>query len=185
MGATEIIYLSGFILATIIRKHFTAKFKPEKEQIKQGSALEKVFLGLMGVAMLLPLVSIWVDLFPFADYESIVTLEWLGLVIFFCGIYVLYRSHSDLASNWNPEVAINEDQKLVQIGIYKRIRHPMYSAHILWALANAMIFPNWIIGPCMLVVAIPFLSIRIPKEEKLLSNQFPDYMDYKARTRML
>jgi protein-S-isoprenylcysteine O-methyltransferase Ste14 len=185
MGTIEIIYLAGFVLATIIRKYYTSKFKPENEQIKQGSLFEKIFLGLIGVAMLLPLVGIWVDLFPFANYTGIPGLQWFGLVLFYFSSYLLYRSHADLADNWNPEIAINKEQKLVQNGIYKKIRHPMYSAHLLWAIANVFIFPNWIVGTCMLVVAIPFLAFRIPREEKLLGEQFPEYQEYKRTTRML
>ena len=36
---------------------------------------------------------------------------------------------------------------LVTNGIYRRIRHPMYSAFWLWAIAQALLLPNWIAGP--------------------------------------
>ena len=35
---------------------------------------------------------------------------------------------------------------LVTEGIYGRVRHPMYTAFWLWAVAQALLLPNWIAG---------------------------------------
>ena len=135
--------------------------------------------------MLLPVVKIWVDFFPFANYTGLALQPYLGLILFYVGIWLLYRSHADLASNWNPQVAINKDQTLVTTGVYSRVRHPMYTAHLLWALGNALIFTNWIVGPSMLILQIIFFAYRIPREEELLASQFEEYTEYKKRTRPL
>ena len=186
MKIIEIAYLLAFIAAIFIRKYFTAKFKPEKEQLKESSFLDKLFLGLMGVTMLLPVIKIWVDFFPFANYNSMIFWQWAGIMIFLTGIYLLYRSHVDLGKNWNPEVAINMEQNIVITGIYAKIRHPMYTAHILWSLGNTLIFANWIIGPSMLFILIFFLPQRISREEKVLIDQFgKQYIDYMKTTKPL
>ena len=36
---------------------------------------------------------------------------------------------------WSSTIQIKTDQTLVTQGIYKTIRHPIYTAHILWGLA--------------------------------------------------
>ena len=185
MTYIEIFYLAGFGIATVVRKYYTSKFKSGNEQFNQGTNFEKIMLGLIGVAMLLPVISIWIDIFPFANYQGFEILYRLGLIVFYVGIWLLYRSHKDLALNWNPQVAINKDQKLVTTGVYSKVRHPMYSAHILWGIGNALVFTNWIIGPLMLIFQIPFFMYRIPREEKLLESQFEEYSDYKKRTRAL
>lgn len=186
MDIIQILYLIFFVLVTAIRKFYTSKFKPEDEQIKEGSAIDRFFLGFVGIAMILPIIKIWIDLIPFADYSGNETIRWIGLVLFAVSGYLLYRSHTDLGRNWNPELAINKEQHLVQTGIYRKIRHPMYTAHLFWAFGNAIIFTNWIIGPLMLLGMIPFLIYRIPKEEKMLTQQFgEEYIQYKTKTRVL
>jgi len=186
MTRVEIVYLLLFVSVTVIRKYFTAKFKPEKEQLKQSSSADRLFLGLMGITMLLPVLKIWIDLFPWANYPSNAGLQWLGNLVFLLGIYMLYRSHGDLGRNWNPEVAINAEQNLIQSGVYKRIRHPMYSAHILWAIANTFVFANWIVAPAMLFILILFLPQRINREEAILKDRFgQQYLDYIKTTNSL
>jgi protein-S-isoprenylcysteine O-methyltransferase Ste14 len=183
MDAIEIIYLIGFVIITGLRKYYTGKFKPDREQIKKDSTLDKILLGLIGIAMLLPLLSIWINLFSFADYIPIKVVQWTGLAIFIMSIYLLDRSHSDLGKNWNSQVAINEKQNLIKIGVYKDIRHPMYTAHLLWGIGNALVFANWIVGPAMLITIILFLPQRIKREEKLLMKEFGDeYEDYMKKT---
>jgi len=183
MESIELIYLASFIIVTGIRKYYTAKFKPDREQEKKSSILDKILLGLIGIAMLLPLLIIWIDLFPFANYQSIEVLRWAGLAIFVLGIYLLYRSHSDLGKNWNSQVAINKKQNLIQNGVYKGMRHPMYTAHLLWGIGNALVFTNWIVGPAMLITVILFLPQRIKREEKLLLEEFgTEYEDYMKKT---
>jgi protein-S-isoprenylcysteine O-methyltransferase Ste14 len=43
---------------------------------------------------------------------------------------------------------VREQHALVTTGVYSRVRHPMYSA---WALAQALLLPNWIAGPAGLI----------------------------------
>ena len=183
MHTIEIIYLVGFVLGTAVRRYFTGKFKPGKEQMKRTAGIDKLLLALIGISMLLPLVKIWVDIFPFANYIGFVYQQWLGLIIFFLGIYLLYQSHRDLGKNWNPQVALNDQQVLVQEGVYRNIRHPMYTAHILWAMGNALVFTNWIVGPAMIIFCILFIPQRIKREEILLIDSFgPEYQRYIEKT---
>jgi len=80
-------------------------------------------------------------------------------------------------------VAINEKQNLIQNGVYKHIRHPMYTSHLLWGIGNALVFANWIVGPAMLIAFILFLPQRIKREEKLLIEEFGSkYEDYIKKT---
>ena len=120
---------------------------------------------------------------PFANYTTNSLLQWLGIIIFYMGVFLLYQSHSDLGKNWNPEVALNEKQILIHKGVYKRIRHPMYTAHVLWAIGNTLIFSNWIVGPAMLVTTILFLPQRIKREERFLIEVFgEEYTNYIKKT---
>ena len=59
----------------------------------------------------------------------------------------------------------------------------MYSAHLIWAIAQIMILHNWIAGYSFLIVQIPFYLIRIKNEEAMMIEQFGDaYKTYMEET---
>ncbi|AHY53462.1 Isoprenylcysteine carboxyl methyltransferase [Bradyrhizobium japonicum SEMIA 5079] len=68
-------------------------------------------------------------------------------------------------------------------GIYRRVRHPMYSAFWLWAIAQALLLPNWIAGLAGLVGFGVLFFGRVAREERMMLQTFGDsYRDYMART---
>ena len=111
---------------------------------------------------------------------------WVGAGLFAYSIYLLYLSHADLGKNWSPVLGIKEEHTLVTTGIYKYVRHPMYTAHLLWAVAQILILHNWIAGYSFIVVMVPHILLRVKKEEALLIEQFgQEYDDYKKSTGMI
>ena len=68
-------------------------------------------------------------------------------------------------------------------GVYSRLRHPMYSAFWLWALAQVLLLPNWIAGPAGLVGFGTLFFGRVWREERLMMETFgEEYRNYMART---
>ena len=59
----------------------------------------------------------------------------------------------------------------------------MYSAHWLWGIAQALLVYNWISGLASLAIFIPLYLLRVPREEKVMLNEFGDeYRQYMRRT---
>ena len=59
----------------------------------------------------------------------------------------------------------------------------MYSAHLLWAIAQIMILHNWIAGYSFLIVQLPFYFLRIRNEEAMMIEQFgAAYRSYVKKT---
>jgi protein-S-isoprenylcysteine O-methyltransferase Ste14 len=71
-------------------------------------------------------------------------------------------------------------------GVYLRTRHPMYSAFWLWALAQALLLPNWFAGLAGLVGFGTLFFCRVGREERLMLQTFgKEYSAYMARTARL
>jgi protein-S-isoprenylcysteine O-methyltransferase Ste14 len=70
----------------------------------------------------------------------------------------------------------------VTTGPYALVRHPIYTAYILWTLALALAYPHPLVGLAG-VAAIGALGWRAILEEGLLRKTFPDYCRYSARVR--
>ena len=67
----------------------------------------------------------------------------------------------DLGGNWSATLEIRERHSLVTHGVYRRVRHPMYAAHWLWGIAQALLIQNWIAGVGGLLFFAPLYLLRV------------------------
>jgi len=182
----KVLYFVLFVVATVVRKVFTSKNRKHHFVKQYRSKGDIALLAFDGLGMTIPLVYVWSGLLDFANYTLPTWTGWLGAVLFAYAIYLLYQSHAHLGKNWSPILGIKEEHYLVTSGIYRFVRHPMYSAHLLWAVAQVLMLHNWIAGFSFLVVMVPHILYRVPKEEALLIEQFGDqYRAYQASTGMI
>jgi protein-S-isoprenylcysteine O-methyltransferase Ste14 len=120
----------------------------------------------------------------FADYQLIWPLFASGMLAAGASLVMFRLTHKALGGMWSVSLQLREDHRLVTTGIYRRIRHPMYTAFWLMALAQALLLPNWVAGLAGLVGFGFLFFSRIGAEERLMEEAFGDeYRDYKARTK--
>ncbi len=121
-----------------------------------------------------------------ADYPFRPLQGWLGAAVALAALTMFYLSHRELGRNWSISLDVRETHKLVTDGVYARVRHPMYTAFWLWALAQALLLPNWIAGLSGLVGFGTLYAFRVGREEKLMLDAFGnEYRAYMARTARL
>jgi len=180
----ENVFLAGMLVATIIRSYYGAQFqRKEITQTKKEHPMVIIGMALWGIALLLPLISIFSSWLSSADYQLPAPLSMMGAVIFIAGLWLLWRSHVDLAKNFSPSLFIRNNHSLITNGIYKRIRHPMYLSFFLWALGQALLIQNWIAGPLGLVAFYQIYLFRVDREEQQLIEYFGDeYREYQKKT---
>jgi protein-S-isoprenylcysteine O-methyltransferase Ste14 len=153
---------------------------------RKGS-LEKFLLFLMGVALfILPILVIATPFLSFADYSFSRTSFVLGAICVVLNLWLFYRSHQDLGENWSATLEVRENHQLVCNGIYRAIRHPMYASIYLLVLAQALLIPNWIVGPAGLIAFTLMFVFRLKPEEQMMIDQFgAEYVEYAAKTKRL
>ena len=179
----KILYLLGFLLITVVRKTHTARIRTLKTILDRKTVPDTVLLVLAGIGMLIPLVYVFSSILDFADYSLPNWIGWVGVVLFGSAILLLWHSHAKLGRNWTPTLGIREEHSLVTEGVYKYIRHPMYAAHWLWAIAQVLMLHNWIAGYSFLIVVVPHYLMRVNNEEQMMLRQFgEEYRTYMERT---
>jgi protein-S-isoprenylcysteine O-methyltransferase Ste14 len=73
---------------------------------------------------------------------------------------------------------------LVTSGVYRRIRHPMYSAVLLAMLAAVLADPRpWRVAAWLALLGVLLAKLR--REERYLTARHPEYAAYCKRTRRL
>ncbi len=179
----EIIFLVGFVVGSVIRKIYTAGSRGVKAEKKCSDVPDIILVGTAGVGMSVPLLYLFTPWLDFANYNMPGWCGWAGTVVFAGAIFMLWKSHADLGRNWSVTLRIAGQHSLVTSGVYRHIRHPMYTAHLLWAIAQGLLLANWLAGWAFLVLSIPLYLIRIPKEEQMMIEHFgEEYRAYKSRT---
>ena len=149
--------------------------------------LEICLLILMAIAvMILPIVAMATPLLSFADYALTPWAFVAGAGCLALNLWLFYRSHADLGTNWSATLQVRDGHSLVTAGVYHSIRHPMYSAIYLLALAQSLLLTNWIAGPATLVAFTLMFALRMRPEEQMMIDKFGDeYRAYASRAKRL
>ncbi len=109
-----------------------------------------------------------------------------GTLVFIFALWLFWRTHSDLGRNWSVTLEIKDSHQLITSGVYRQVRHPMYSAFFLWALAQALLLPNLVAGLSGLVGFGILFAFRVGREEAMMRETFgTEYDAYVARTKRI
>ena len=79
-------------------------------------------------------------------------------------------------------VEVQENQKVIDTGLYGIIRHPMYTSTVLLFLAMPLVLGSWVSFAIMLLYPV-VIVFRIRNEEQVLEAGLAGYREYKQRVR--
>jgi len=79
-------------------------------------------------------------------------------------------------------IEIQDNQKLIDTGLYSIVRHPMYLAAIILYLASTIVLGSYY--TLIPMILLPFLlAFRIKNEEKVLKQGLPGYKEYMEKVK--
>ena len=141
-----------------------------------------LLISLSGLGIL-PMLYIATAFPRFADYPFRPAQAWLGVVFAVAALVLFQMTHRALGRNWSVTLELRQDHKLITSGIYRKIRHPMYTAFWLWAIAQACLLPNWVAGLAGIVGFGTLFFGRVGREEQMMLETFgDDYRQYMSTT---
>lgn len=110
------------------------------------------------------------------------SVRWVGVglgVLCVLGIYWLFSS---IGTGITPTSGTRKEHKLVTHGIYRYIRHPLYTVGSSLFISFGMMADSWFVAALGILTFI-LMAIRTPKEEANLIEKFGDeYREYMKRT---
>ena len=96
--------------------------------------------------------------------------------------YALYAEVMRENAYLSRTVKVQEGQKVIDTGMYRVVRHPMYAVTIWLFLAIPLVLGSWFSLICFAHYPI-VIVIRILNEEKVLEQGLEGYSDYKKRVK--
>lgn len=168
----------------LIRYRYARRARREKVLRSARGARENTLLliSLTGLGIV-PFVYIATAAPHFASYVFRPAQAWLGVLLAIAALIMFRLTHRALGRNWSVSLDVRENHHLITDGIYRKIRHPMYSAFWLWAAAQALLLPNLVAGFAGLIGFGTLFFGRVAREEQMMLETFGDeYREYMART---
>lgn len=175
------IVVFGIILiyARVIKNFKDSKKQENKKKREVKSIVETLSMTLFFIVIML-IINFKIG---FYNYQNIY-LDIFFLIIYIIGIIFNLLGRYYLGHNWGNNVIIYNNHILVNKGVYKIVRHPLYASIIWMIYAVGVLFQNYVVIILNTIVFIPFMYYRAKQEEKELIKEFSEYNEYKKNVGM-
>jgi protein-S-isoprenylcysteine O-methyltransferase Ste14 len=180
----NLLFLTGVIVYVSIRGVFGMRTKGNVKVVSRGDTRDRALVAVVFVgSIILPALYVFTPWLAFADYHLPAFIPWCGAAVMVIALWLFWRAHVDLGLNWSITLEMRKGHELIVDGVYRRIRHPMYAAIFLFAIAQGLLLQNWLAGWGGLVSFAILYFIRTPREEKMMCEFFGEsYRHYMERT---
>ncbi len=106
----------------------------------------------------------------------------ISAVMVFLIAYILYVEVLKENPYLSRTIEVQENQKLVDTGLYSIVRHPMYSVTVLLFLSMPLVLGS--IYSFLIFLIYPFIiAQRIKGEEAFLEKELDGYLEYKKKVK--
>jgi protein-S-isoprenylcysteine O-methyltransferase len=106
-----------------------------------------------------------------------------GVPLIVGGLLLRSWAVREMAGSHHVRLGIEPEQRLVESGPFRRVRHPSYSGMLLLAAGTALSLESPLAFAAAVLLYLPALLVRIRREESLLIGRFGEqYRSYRRRT---
>ncbi len=174
-----LLFVPMFLLGVILLWKAPALLE-KRLSTKEKEGTQQKVVALSGLLFLIGFVAAGLD-FRFGWTRVSVWLVILASVILLVS-YGLYAEVMRENAYLSRTVEVQENQKVVDTGLYGVVRHPMYAVTILLFLSFPLVLGSWI--GFVLFLHYPILiAARIKNEEMVLEQGLEGYVEYKKRVK--
>ena len=174
-----ILFVPMFIAGLIMMKK-SPELLRKRLNVKEEQAEQKAVIALSGLMFLASFIIAGLN-FRFGWIRLPLWVSYAAALLFLAG-YVLYAEV--LRENvWlSRTVEVQENQKVIDTGLYGIVRHPMYMSTLILFLAMPLVLGS-VISFVIMLLYIPIIAKRIRNEEQVLENGLEGYAEYRKRVR--
>jgi protein-S-isoprenylcysteine O-methyltransferase Ste14 len=138
------------------------------------------FVVALAAAVFAPILQWAGVLSPLAALDR----PWLniaGIAVAVAGIAATLYAQVELGDSWRIGVDASETTTLVRNGVFGRVRNPIFTAMIVFAVGLAAVAPNLlaIVGLALLIITME-LQVRVVEEPYLAATHGDAYLEYRS-----
>lgn len=141
---------------------------------------QKAVVALSGVMFVCGFIAAGLG-FRFGWYQLPGTVVLAAAAVFLLS-YVLYAEVLRENAYLSRTIEVQENQKVIDTGLYGIVRHPMYSATVLLFLSMPLVLGSLL--SFVIFLFYPYIiAKRIRSEEEFLEKELAGYREYKEKVR--
>ena len=169
------MFIAGLVMMAVNPALLEKRLNAKEEENEQ-----KAVIALSGIMFLAAFIVAGLN-FRFGWLEMP---DWLVIagVVLFLAAYVMYAEVLRENTYLSRTVEVQENQKVIDTGLYGIVRHPMYSSTLVLFLSMGLVLGSPI-SFAILLLYIPIIVKRILNEEKVLAEGLPGYPEYMKKVR--
>ncbi len=174
---------SGLLTMTFIVIIVAAILPSLKDKVTITDARRQdVFFQVSGLILLIIILIVSLENLDYPVYTVQSPLNIVGAIMFIIGLIISISAQVTINTNYSWTLEIREGHTLVENGLYKYVRHPIYLGTIIGVI-SIPIYTSSITGFLISLLSIPLFAYRIRLEERMLVEEFGDaYKQYRERT---
>lgn len=174
-----ILFIPMFIAGLVMLKKNPELLK-KRLNVKEKETEQKEVILFSGIMFIAAFVSAglsfrfgWLMLpFPVSIFFAVV----------FLAAYALYAEVLRENTYLSRTIEVQEDQKVIDTGLYGIVRHPMYMTTVFLFLAMPLVLGS-VISFVIMLSYIPIIVKRIRNEEEVLTKDLQGYKEYKKKVK--
>lgn len=169
------MFLAGIVM--MLKNPDLLKSRLNAKEKRQEQSLVVKLSGLMFVAgFIVAGLNFRFNLYTLPKGVSI------GAAVVFLVAYILYAEVLRENTYLSRTIEVQENQKVIDTGLYGIVRHPMYSVTLLLFLSMPLVLGS--IYSFLIFLTYPFIiAKRIKDEEKFLEKELDGYHEYKQKVK--
>ena len=177
--------LMGLLFAPMLIAGFVMFFKApdflrKRLDAKEKQGTQKGVVAASGLMFIAAFVAAGLDhRFGWSRMPGWVTV--VASVLFLLD-YAMYAEVMRENAFLSRTIKVEQDQTVVDTGLYGIVRHPMYAVTIDLFMLMPLILGSWYALIPMAVYPV-VIVVRLTAEEELLTKELPGYADYKKKVK--
>lgn len=174
-----ILFVPMFIAGLVMMKK-SPELLRKRLNVKEEEKEQKTVILLSGIMFLAAFIAAGLNF----RFGWIVLPDWISYtgVAIFLAAYALYAEVLRENAYLSRTVEVQQNQKVIDTGLYGVVRHPMYMSTLLLFLSMPLVLGS-VISFVITLAYIPIIAKRIENEEKVLEDGLPGYAEYKNRVK--
>ena len=174
-----ILFITMFIAGLVMMKKCPELLR-KRLNVKEEQTEQKEVIVLSGLMFLAAFIAAGLQF----RFKWLMLPDWISYAaaVVFLLAYALYAEVLRENAYLSRTVEVQENQKVIDTGLYGVVRHPMYMSTLFLFLSMPLVLGS-VISFVIILLYIPIISKRIRNEEQVLEKGLEGYTDYEKRVR--